>query len=754
MSIFTKFFDKSNKEEMDKQLTDYCKSIGIQKKNICDSVIKNCIQNVNDPDLFDENKFKFENDTEIENDKKCTLAWGRNMNEQVYNIIQSYNLKYLVKKRDTIFEDNLYSKEFTPEKWINKLVPNNLKSNILHRLAPYSIFENKRIRSNRINNFNENKSFIFSKTLIEDIVKCNDNSKIGQFYLTIDHKNRELLINLFKKDKNNENYENLKTNINIFMNEIDINIKNLTYDDVVMLMYIYMNEKLPYTDVDKHLYTSKKKLICFIIKRFIEIYSSVENKQILDSVEEWCSYVHKNKSLNDSSVFDYVNKNIGNITHIDIYLGFDINIPNIKDKIQIYTTIYKDFINIKPITNFEKIDKYINEYDPTKILYIKLLCKIFKLTNEDFIYNLFFYIVKKSIFDNTNFHYNNFLYYLFINYTNIYEISDHIPPTSPTHIPPTSPTHRPPTSPTHIPPTSPTHRSPTSPTHRSPTYTIQELHKLLNLIKNSIIKISQHANDGTYDDKIILNKDTIKKYFGEIKPLKLITSEMVERLINNIRQINNKTEYQIDTIPIENAIKKSIKEALLVSTTDLASEMDIYKKLNTVQVQLPIEKKAIYDIRFILKNLQLFKKDLQPQKIKDYSWIYPIERVYSYYSDNVDYNNLYDVNEYFKNSIKLINSNPIMTTTYDELLYLFEFFNEYNRRKHGKPIQTEITDAQFITNLKSQLQRIKYRTKSKIFAQNEFEQINQWFYIYLKHIIKNKNFHTFSNNITHEVTKY
>ena len=185
MSIFTKFFDKSNKEEMDKQLTDYCKSIGIQKKNICDSVIKNCIQNVNDPDLFDENKFKFENDTEIENDKKCTLAWGRNMNEQVYNIIQSYNLKYLVKKRDTIFEDNLYSKEFTPEKWINKLVPNNLKSNILHRLAPYSIFENKRIRSNRINNFNENKSFIFSKTLIEDIVKCNDNSKIGQFYLTI-----------------------------------------------------------------------------------------------------------------------------------------------------------------------------------------------------------------------------------------------------------------------------------------------------------------------------------------------------------------------------------------------------------------------------------------------------------------------------------------------------------------------------------------------------------------------------------------
>ncbi|MDA9673929.1 hypothetical protein N9T73_00330 [bacterium] len=691
MSIFNSGnLNINDNEKMDKQLTDYCKSIGIQQKNICDSVIKNCIQNVNDTKLFDEEKFKFDNETEIENEKKCTLAWGRNMNEQVYNIIHSYNLKYLVKKRDTIIEDNLYSKEFTPEKWINKLVPNNLKPSILDKLIPNNKDDNTRIRSNRINNFNENKSFIFSKTLIKDILECNDNSKIGEFYLTIDHKNRELLINLFKKDKNNENYENLKTNINKFMNEIDINIKNLTYDDVVMLMYFYMNEKLPYTDVDKHLYTSKKKLICFIIKRFIQIYSGVENIQILDSVEEWCLYVHKNKSLNYLSVFDYVNKNIGHITHSYIYLVFDI--VDLKNKLLTNLLMYHDLINTKLNKDLydnctESINNYCDTISKTNF-YIKLLCKIFKLTNEDFIYNVFFYIVKKSIFEKKNKDYNNFLYYLFIN---IQSIKDDSP------------------------------------------------------ITESIQLIAEHANYGTYDDAIDLNKNTIKKYYEQIKPLKLITKEMVERLINNIRQINNKTEYQLVTRPIESAINIIIKKTLLVSTTDLASEMDIYKKLNTVQVQLPIEKAAIYDIRFILKNLPLFKKDLQQEKYKDYSWIYPIERVYSYYCDNVEKNNLRDVNEYFAKSIKLINGKPIMTTTYDDLLYLFNFFNEYNRRKRGEPIQNHITDTQFITNLKSELDKIK--TRKKLGNIYNSQQINYWFYTFLQKMIRNENFIAFSTQI-------
>ena len=37
----------------------------------------------------------------------------------------------------------------------------------------------------------------------------------------------------------------------------------------------------------------------------------------------------------------------------------------------------------------------------------------------------------------------------------------------------------------------------------------------IKLIKKSLIKISQYANYGTYDDEIILDKDTIKKYYIE-----------------------------------------------------------------------------------------------------------------------------------------------------------------------------------------------------------------------------------------------
>ena len=708
MSIFrSKQLNKNDKKKMDKQLTDYCKSIGIQKKDICDSVIKNCIQNVNDPDLFDQEKFKFDNETEIENEKKCSLAWGRNFEEQKRNIIESYNLKYLVEPPppSDINRNNLFNKDFSSEKWINKLVPNNLKKEILNVFVPNIRGDDndRRIRNNRINNFNDtDKLFIFSQDLIQDITNCNEMSDIGKYNISIDNHELHTLINIFKSDKNNENYKNLVENIKKFIHEEYINISKLTIDDIFMLQYISISN-LTSDDI----YQSKRYLIFNIIEKFIQIYISVNNIELLNNIEEWCLYVHKNKSFNNLSVFDCINNNISKITEDDIYLAFDI-IKNstLYAKLSKYISPYSLLINSELLKkNANYIDYYCKDLNNKKI-YIKLLCKIFKLTNDDFIYNVFFYIVKKSIFEDNNKDYSNFLYYIFINYSNIYYLYQKNRKLKNVHL---------------------------------------DLHKN---IKESIELIAKHANYGTYDDAINLDNKTMQK------PLKFITTEMFERLINNIRQINSKTEYQIDIRPIENAIKKIIKDALLVDGTSLPSEMDIYKKLNTVQIQLPIEKSAIYDIGFILKNLPLFKNDLQKQKVQDYSWIYKIEKVYSYYSDNLEKNNLRDVNEYFAKSMKLVNGQPIMTTTYDELLYLFEFFNEYNRRKTGKPIikNIGITDKQFITNLRSELIRIKTRKKlANIHSENEFAELNKWFYDYLIKIIRNENFKNFSEKIKNVV---
>lgn len=704
MSIFNNGdLIKDNKKKMDEQLTDYCKSIGIQKQNICEPIIKNCIQNVNDPDLFDQEKFKFDNQTEIENERKCAMSWGENKKNQQNNIVQSYNLKFL-EKPNAINIKNLYNNSFNPEDWINKLVPNYIKKEILNHLAPYTE-KSKKIRSNRINNYNKENLFIFSKDFINEIKNCENNYNIGKFYLTINNDNKDILIKFFKKDNNNINYQNLKKNIENFMNIYDININKLTINDLFILIYTKMNESLPYSSINT-LNITKKILISFIIKRFIQIFCSVNDIQLLNSVDEWCLYVDKNETINNISIFNSINEKKYKGEDGDIYLGFTIDDINIvRRRLNIYLNIYNYLFRID-INNeiYKKIQDKIKEYSNK---YSKLLCKIFKLTNEDYIYNIFFYIVKKIIFEEKNKQYSEFLYYIFINYCNINEHLNN-----------------------------------------------DDLIK----IKDSIELIAQNAKYKLYDDIINLDKNTIKKYYNEPKPLKLITKEMFERLINNIRQINNKEEYQINTSNIENAIKKIIKDVLLVNENALASEIDIYEKLNTIQVELPIEKAAIYDIRFILRNLPLFKEDLQKQKIKEYSCIYPIERVYNYYCDNVEKNNLSDVNQYFAKSMKLVNGKPIMTTTYDDLLYLFNFFNEYNRRKQGMPIikNSQLTDNQFILNLQSELNRIKTRKNiPNIYNFNtNFSKINELFYTYLMKIIRNKNFEEFSNQIINVVQNY
>lgn len=687
MSIFKNgYLIKDNEKELDKQLHDYCKSIGINKEKICQPIIKNCIQNISDSKLFDENKFKFNNNTEIENEKKCKLSWGSNYYEQKKNILDSYNLKFLAKS-NSINIKNLYDESFIPEDWLNKLVPNNIKNSILNKLAPNTEYI-KRVRSNRINNFNNQNLLIFSENLINDIKNCNSNIDIGKFYLTIDYNNQYVLVDFFKNNKKNINYINLIKNILNFIEIDNININKLTIDDICILMYSKMNEQIPYLELENELNNKKKNLICFIIKKFIELHINIEDIKLLENIEEWCLHIHKKKNY----IFNNINNNkIYNIIDYDIYLAFDINISN---KLNIYLSYYNNlFKNIINEDIFEKIKNNLTLYSKNynNNIYAKLLCKIFKLTNDDFIYNIFFYIVKKIIFEYNNNDYNNFIYYIFLNYFNIYE----------------------------------------------------NLDVSQKLIKNSIILIAQNAMYESYDDIINLNKESIKNYYDVQKPLKLITKEMVERLKKSIIEINNDIKYRINNIkPIENTIQIIIKNILLVDINNLASEIDIYQNLNIIQVQLPKEIAAIYDIRFILKNLKLFKDDLLKQKVNQYSFIYPIERVYNYYCDNIEKNNLHNINKYFEKSMKMINGKPIITTTYDDLLYLFNFFNEYNRRKLGK---SNLLDDQSIANLQFKFNKIKDVNNKHFY--NEFIEINKLFYNYLINITKNKNFINFINQI-------